>query len=137
MQQNIIDRSKHFDLPLISNSCFYVCVAVVVPHSPSLFLFLLEENNTFLLAEAWHIMHVNREIIFPFSYIVLRILWIFFSWLLLQEPRQKVKESVGSIKRKGIESDEDSPPRKAPTHRRMAVVFDSDEEWNSSQTWWE
>lgn len=46
----------------------------------------------------------------------------------LQEPRQKVKESVGSIKRKGIESDEDSPPRKAPTHRRMAVVYDSDEE---------
>lgn len=45
-----------------------------------------------------------------------------------EEPRQKVKESVGSSKRKGIESDEDSPPRKAPTHRRMAVVYDSDEE---------
>ncbi|XWS37284.1 hypothetical protein CRYUN_Cryun19dG0030000 [Craigia yunnanensis] len=45
-----------------------------------------------------------------------------------EEPRQKVKESVGSIKRKGIESDEDSPPRKVPTHRRMAVVYDSDEE---------
>ncbi|XVF08947.1 hypothetical protein REPUB_Repub07fG0048600 [Reevesia pubescens] len=45
-----------------------------------------------------------------------------------EEPRQKVKESVGSIKRKGIESDEDSPPRKAATHRRMAVVYDSDEE---------
>ncbi|XP_021286136.1 protein LEO1 homolog isoform X1 [Herrania umbratica] len=45
-----------------------------------------------------------------------------------QEPRQKVKESVGIMKRKGIESDEDSPPRKAPTHRRMAVVYDSDEE---------
>ncbi|XWS51210.1 hypothetical protein CRYUN_Cryun12cG0157300 [Craigia yunnanensis] len=44
-----------------------------------------------------------------------------------EEPRQKVKESLGSIKRKGIESDEDSP-RKVPTHRRMAVVFDSDEE---------
>ncbi|XP_016741684.2 protein LEO1 homolog isoform X2 [Gossypium hirsutum] len=46
----------------------------------------------------------------------------------VEEPRQKVKESVGSSKRKGIESDEDSPPRKAPTHRRMAVVYDSDEE---------
>ncbi|OMO51632.1 Leo1-like protein [Corchorus olitorius] len=45
-----------------------------------------------------------------------------------KEPRKKVKQSVGSIKRKGIESDEDSPPRKAPAHRRMAVVYDSDEE---------
>ncbi|OMO51213.1 Leo1-like protein [Corchorus capsularis] len=45
-----------------------------------------------------------------------------------EEPRKKVKQSVGSIKRKGIESDEDSPPRKAPAHRRMAVVYDSDEE---------
>ncbi|RID76801.1 hypothetical protein BRARA_B03752 [Brassica rapa] len=33
-------------------------------------------------------------------------------------------------KRKGIESDEEeeSPPRKAPTHRRMAMVYDSDED---------
>ncbi|XVF11814.1 hypothetical protein REPUB_Repub08aG0059900 [Reevesia pubescens] len=45
-----------------------------------------------------------------------------------EEPSRKVKEPVGGIKRKGIESDEDSPPRKAPTHRRMAVVYDSDEE---------
>ncbi|XVE54710.1 hypothetical protein DITRI_Ditri03aG0103600 [Diplodiscus trichospermus] len=45
-----------------------------------------------------------------------------------EEPRQKVKVSAGSVKRKGIESDEDSPPRKVPTHRRMAVVYDSDEE---------
>lgn len=52
----------------------------------------------------------------------------FIILVILQEPRQKVKESVGSSKRKGIESDEDSPPRKAPTHRRMAVVYDSDEE---------
>ncbi|KAL0692215.1 hypothetical protein Bca4012_059395 [Brassica carinata] len=36
-----------------------------------------------------------------------------------------------SRKRKGIESDEEeeeSPPRKAPTHRRMAMVYDSDED---------
>ncbi|XVF54420.1 hypothetical protein PTKIN_Ptkin05aG0178800 [Pterospermum kingtungense] len=45
-----------------------------------------------------------------------------------KEPRQKAKVSVGNIKRKGIESDEDSPPRKVATHRRMAVVYDSDEE---------
>lgn len=32
-------------------------------------------------------------------------------------------------KRKGFESDEEqSPPRKAPTHRRMAMVYDSDED---------
>lgn len=43
-----------------------------------------------------------------------------------QEPKRKSKES-GS-KRKEIESDEDSPPRKAPAHRRMAIVYDSDEE---------
>ncbi|KAK1296613.1 hypothetical protein QJS10_CPB15g01447 [Acorus calamus] len=46
-----------------------------------------------------------------------------------EEPRQKSRETArGSLKRKGIESDEESPPRKAPTHRRMAVVFDSDED---------
>jgi len=46
-----------------------------------------------------------------------------------QEPKQKSKEFRGSAKRKGgFESDEDSPPRKTTTHRRMAVVYDSDEE---------
>lgn len=48
---------------------------------------------------------------------------------LLQEPRKKVKESRSSnLKRKGIESDEESPPRKT-VHRRKAVVYDSDEDW--------
>ncbi|XP_065878560.1 protein LEO1 homolog [Euphorbia lathyris] len=41
-----------------------------------------------------------------------------------EEPKQKSK----SRKRTGIESDEESPPRKAASHRRMAVVYDSDEE---------
>ncbi|TKY73322.1 LEO1-like protein [Spatholobus suberectus] len=45
-----------------------------------------------------------------------------------EEPKQKSKEFRGSVKRKGFESDEDSPPRKTTTHRRMAVVYDSDEE---------
>ncbi|GLT25215.1 hypothetical protein SLA2020_003590 [Shorea laevis] len=47
-----------------------------------------------------------------------------------EEPKQKVKDFGGRIKRKPIESDEDSPPRKVQTHqhRRMAVVYDSDEE---------
>ncbi|XP_031258914.1 protein LEO1 homolog isoform X1 [Pistacia vera] len=45
-----------------------------------------------------------------------------------EEPRQKGKDSRSNLKRRGIESDEDSPPRKMPTHRRMAVVYDSDEE---------
>ncbi|KAI9088386.1 hypothetical protein K1719_029835 [Acacia pycnantha] len=46
-----------------------------------------------------------------------------------EEPRQKNKERSG-VKRKGFESEEDSPQRKATTHahRRMAVVYDSDEE---------
>jgi len=48
--------------------------------------------------------------------------------IFLQEPKQKSKEFRGSAKRKGFESDEDSPPRKTTTHRRMAVVYDSDEE---------
>ncbi|KAK9926102.1 hypothetical protein M0R45_023351 [Rubus argutus] len=43
-------------------------------------------------------------------------------------PKQKVKGSGHGLKRKEIESDEDSPPRKSTTHRRMAVVYDSDEE---------
>lgn len=48
---------------------------------------------------------------------------------MLQEPRKKVKESRSSnLKRKGIESDEESPPRKT-VHRRKAVVYDSDEDW--------
>lgn len=46
-------------------------------------------------------------------------------WNFLQEPKQKGKEYA---KRKGIESDEDSPPRKSASHRRMAFVYDSDEE---------
>ena len=50
--------------------------------------------------------------------------WVFF-W---QEPKQKKKEFRSGVKRKGFESDEDSPPRKATAHRRMAVVYDSDEE---------
>lgn len=45
-----------------------------------------------------------------------------------EEPKQKGKGSMRSLKRKGIASDEDSPPRKTTTHRRMAVVYDSDEE---------
>ncbi|KAJ1406250.1 Leo1-like protein [Sesbania bispinosa] len=45
-----------------------------------------------------------------------------------EEPKQKSKEFRGSVKRKGFESDEDSPPRKTTAHRRMAVVYDSDEE---------
>lgn len=55
---------------------------------------------------------------------VVSIMFGFF-W---QEPRQKNKERSG-LKRKGFESEEDSP-RKATTHahRRMAVVYDSDEE---------
>lgn len=43
----------------------------------------------------------------------------------VEEPKQKGKEYA---KRKGIESDEDSPPRKTASHRRMAFVYESDEE---------
>ncbi|TQE01594.1 hypothetical protein C1H46_012824 [Malus baccata] len=43
-----------------------------------------------------------------------------------EAPKQKVKNS--GHKRKTVESDEDSPPRKAAPHRRMAVVYDSDED---------
>lgn len=46
-----------------------------------------------------------------------------------EEPKQRGKESGHGLKRKGIESDEDSPPRKATnTHRRLAVVYDSDDD---------
>ncbi|KAL3024884.1 hypothetical protein AAZX31_04G149300 [Glycine max] len=45
-----------------------------------------------------------------------------------EEPKQKSKEFRGSAKRKGFESDDDSSPRKITTHRRMAVVYDSDED---------
>ncbi|CAK7322803.1 unnamed protein product [Dovyalis caffra] len=44
------------------------------------------------------------------------------------EPKQKGKEFGGSRKRVGFESDEDSPPRKIQSGRRMTVVYDSDEE---------
>lgn len=52
---------------------------------------------------------------------------LFFFW---QEPRQKNKEIRGGTKRKGFESDDESPPRKVTNHahRRMAVVYDSDED---------
>ncbi|KAL8457549.1 hypothetical protein ACS0TY_035422 [Phlomoides rotata] len=46
-----------------------------------------------------------------------------------EEPKHKViRDSGGSLKRKGIESDEDSPPRKTTMHRRMKMVYESDEE---------
>lgn len=45
-----------------------------------------------------------------------------------EEPRRKSKETGGhSLKHKEIDSDVDSPPRKA-VNRRKAVVFDSDED---------
>ncbi|XP_042040519.1 protein LEO1 homolog [Salvia splendens] len=45
-----------------------------------------------------------------------------------EEPKQKVRDSGGCLKRKGIDSDEDSPPRKTTTHRRMKMVYESDED---------
>lgn len=39
-----------------------------------------------------------------------------------------VKEARGSLKRKEIDSDEESPRKKPATHRRMTVVYESDEE---------
>ena len=67
-----------------------------------------------------------------------KVYFLFFLYFILlfgyfQEPKQKGREFGGNLKRKGIESDEDSPPRKATSHRRMAVVYDSDEEWNLLQ----
>ncbi|CAA6657395.1 unnamed protein product [Spirodela intermedia] len=43
-----------------------------------------------------------------------------------EEPRRRVRE--GGSKRKGFESDGESPARKAATHRRKAFVYDSDED---------
>ncbi|KAL8216036.1 hypothetical protein R6Q57_022873 [Mikania cordata] len=46
-----------------------------------------------------------------------------------EETEFKNKSSGGSLKRHEIQSDEESPPRKAATsHRRKALVYDSDEE---------
>ncbi|KNA10585.1 hypothetical protein SOVF_142980 [Spinacia oleracea] len=45
-----------------------------------------------------------------------------------EEPKQVVKEARGSLKRKEIDSDEESPRKKPATHRRMTVVYESDEE---------
>ncbi|KAL1215099.1 LEO1-like protein [Cardamine amara subsp. amara] len=49
-----------------------------------------------------------------------------------EEETEGVRGEKGrgsSRKRKGMESEEEqSPPRKAPTHRRMAMVYDSDED---------
>ncbi|KAL8547124.1 hypothetical protein ACS0TY_006735 [Phlomoides rotata] len=45
-----------------------------------------------------------------------------------EEPKQKSRDSRGNLKRKDIESDEDSPPRKHTTHRRMKMVYESDDE---------
>lgn len=46
-----------------------------------------------------------------------------------EEPRRNFRETGGSsLKRKEVDSDVDSPPRKLPTHRRKAVVFDSDDD---------
>ncbi|OVA00791.1 Leo1-like protein [Macleaya cordata] len=45
-----------------------------------------------------------------------------------EEPRRRGKESRGGAKRREIESDEDSPPKKTANHRRLAFVYNSDEE---------
>ncbi|RWW72620.1 hypothetical protein BHE74_00019562 [Ensete ventricosum] len=46
-----------------------------------------------------------------------------------EEPRGKMKETgSSSLKRKEIDSGEESPPRKTTVHRRKAVVFDSDDD---------
>ncbi|KAJ6853480.1 protein LEO1-like protein [Iris pallida] len=45
-----------------------------------------------------------------------------------EEPKQNKGSGGSSLKRKEIQSDEDSPPRKTTIHRRKAVVFDSDED---------
>uniref|UniRef100_A0A803L9H4 RNA polymerase-associated protein LEO1 n=2 Tax=Chenopodium quinoa TaxID=63459 RepID=A0A803L9H4_CHEQI len=45
-----------------------------------------------------------------------------------EEPKQMTKEARGSLKRKEIDSDEESPRKKPTTHRRMAVVYESDED---------
>ncbi|KAI3736860.1 hypothetical protein L2E82_26847 [Cichorium intybus] len=44
------------------------------------------------------------------------------------EPQFKHKGSGGSQKRKEMDSDEDSPPKKPASHRRKALVYDSDED---------
>lgn len=49
----------------------------------------------------------------------------------LQKPSCGSKESKG--KRKEIESNSDSSPRKPTTHRRRAVVYESDDEGNSEE----
>lgn len=46
----------------------------------------------------------------------------------VEEPKRKGRDYGSGYKRKEIESDEESPPRKAAPHRRMAVVYDSEEE---------
>ncbi|KAK4395824.1 protein LEO1 [Sesamum angolense] len=45
-----------------------------------------------------------------------------------EEPKHKGRGSGGSQKRRDVESDEDSPPRKTTTHRRMKMVYESDDE---------
>uniref|UniRef100_A0A803M0U5 Uncharacterized protein n=1 Tax=Chenopodium quinoa TaxID=63459 RepID=A0A803M0U5_CHEQI len=45
-----------------------------------------------------------------------------------EEPKQMAKEARGNLKRKEIDSDEESPRKKPTTHRRMAVVYESDED---------
>ncbi|KAL3655281.1 hypothetical protein CASFOL_001067 [Castilleja foliolosa] len=45
-----------------------------------------------------------------------------------EEPKHNNRDSRGSLKRKGMESDEDSPPRKVTTHRRMKMVYESDDD---------
>ncbi|GAB4840107.1 hypothetical protein Ancab_020867 [Ancistrocladus abbreviatus] len=44
------------------------------------------------------------------------------------EDLKRSGESRSSLKRKEIESEEESPPRKITAHRRMRVVYDSEEE---------
>ena len=49
----------------------------------------------------------------------------------IQEPKRKRESAVGgSQRRREVDSDEDSPPRKQPAtvHRRKGVVFESDDE---------
>ncbi|XP_058788436.1 protein LEO1 homolog isoform X2 [Vicia villosa] len=47
-----------------------------------------------------------------------------------EEMKHKSLDLKGKVKRKGFESDENSPPTKPSTNRRMTVVSDSDDDRN-------
>ena len=91
-------------------------------------------SSEFFLLSLFQLLYLcnNCTMIFEISRYSVVLAQMFMFWVSLgfdRNRRQKPRSSGGSVKRKDIDFDDDSPPRKSTTaHRRMKMVYESDED---------